>query len=216
MNDDEAFAALMNFLEVSGVATDDREQGVVSVLHYDESELQPPLHLHLTPAVLGRRLRCTAVDASSVFPDVEPVHAAWRLFTVHLDEAIRTAGVGRTELVLDRYGVRPVSPDELAGAPTKDEQKRFDELVDHVAGRGDVVADHWRGPITILEYRGVRFAPPLRFEVSPRSLSDHLRASGDDWSSFLTEVDEGLGAVGSGGAGLVLGDGGIMTGSPTR
>jgi hypothetical protein len=41
-----------------------------------------------------------------VWPDVPPVEAAWRLFLVHLEEAVRTTKPGETELVLDRTGVQ--------------------------------------------------------------------------------------------------------------
>ncbi|MDQ4119573.1 MAG: hypothetical protein M3235_21825 [Actinomycetota bacterium] len=214
MDDNEAFAALMNFLESSGEVVDDRAGGIVTVHRYDGVRRHPPLHLHLTPASLGERLRRSERDASSAFPDVEPDRAAWQLFTVHVEEAIHTAVDGRTELVLDRYGVRPVSPEELADAPTEDEQRAFDELVDHLTERGDVVADRWRGPITILEHGEVPI-PPVRFEVTPRSLGEHLRATGTEWSSFLTAVDEAIGAAGSDGSGLALTESGIaLVGGP--
>lgn len=209
MDDDEVFAALMNFLESSGEVVDDRDDGVVTVLRYDDVQRDPPLHLHLTPLSLGERLRGSGGEASAVFPDVEPGRAAWQLFTVHVEEAIHTAGDGRTELVLDRYGVRPVRPDELADAPTDDDQRIFDDLVEHLADLGDVIADRWRGPITILAHRGVVPSPPMRFDVTPRSLGEHLRATGTEWSSFLAAVDRAIGVAGSGGSGLALTGSGI-------
>lgn len=150
MDDDEAFAALMNFLEFSGEVVDDRDGGVVTVLGYENVQRDPPLHLHLTPLSLGERLRRSEGHATSAFPDVDPDRAAWQLFTVHVEEAIHTAGNGRTELVLDRYGVRPVSPDELAEAPTEDDQRIFDELVDHLtcvrpASSGRASSAPWTG-----------------------------------------------------------------------
>lgn len=156
-------------------------------------------------------LRAGAESASSVFPDVEPVRAAWQLFTVHVEEAIHTAGDGRTELVPDRYGVRPVSPEELLDTPTVEEQESFASLVEHLAERGDVVADRRRGPITILRYGEVGFEPPLRWDLSPRTLGRHLSSTTLDRRSLLAAVDDAVAAVRPGDQGLVLSDDGTVT-----
>jgi hypothetical protein len=54
-------------------------QGLVVLTEFDHRPLPVPLRLHIT--------------------------AAWRLFLVHLEEAVRTAKPGETELHLDRTGV---------------------------------------------------------------------------------------------------------------
>lgn len=56
---------------------------------------------HATQPEEARR----GTGAATVWPDVQPVEAAWRLFLVHLEEAVRTAKPGETELHLDRTGV---------------------------------------------------------------------------------------------------------------
>ena len=57
------------------------------------------------PASFGEHVRAAAPGAAHAFPDVAPIEAAWRLFLVHLDEAVRTAKNGETELALYRTGV---------------------------------------------------------------------------------------------------------------
>ncbi|MEJ2862833.1 hypothetical protein [Actinomycetospora flava] len=96
---------LVGYLAAEGAVDEDREQGVVVLTTFDHRPLPTPLRLHITPATFDEHLREMAPGASLVFPDVDTLEAAWRLFLVHLEEAIWTAPPGQTELVLDRSGV---------------------------------------------------------------------------------------------------------------
>lgn len=69
---------------------------------------EPPLRLHVTPGSLGSRLRSKSAEAAGAFPDVDPVVAAFRLFLVHMEEAVRTRQPDQRELVLSDDGVRAV------------------------------------------------------------------------------------------------------------
>jgi len=95
---------LVGYLAAEGAVDEDREQGVVVLTAFDHRPLPAPLRLHTTPAAFDEHLRTIAPDAALLFPDVDPLEAAWRLFLVHLEEAVRTAKPGQTELVLDRQG----------------------------------------------------------------------------------------------------------------
>ncbi|MFC5136985.1 hypothetical protein ACFPK1_01960 [Actinomycetospora rhizophila] len=96
---------LVGYLAAEGAVDEDREQGVGVLTVFDHRPLPVPLRLHVTPAAFDGHLRAMAPDAALVFPDVDSLEAAWRLFLVHLEEAVQTAKPGETELVLDRSGV---------------------------------------------------------------------------------------------------------------
>ena len=96
---------IVGYLAAEGAVDEDREQGLVVITAFDHRPLPTPLRLHITPAAFDEHLRTMAPEAALLFPDVDQLEAAWRLFLVHLEEAVRTAKPGETELVLDRAGV---------------------------------------------------------------------------------------------------------------
>lgn len=65
-----------------------------------------PLRLHITPDSFDDHLRALAPDAALLFRDVNRLEAAWRVFLVHLEEAVRTVKPGETELFVAADGVR--------------------------------------------------------------------------------------------------------------
>lgn len=101
---------LVGYLMAEGEASEDRDQGVVTLTEFDHQPLPIPLRLHITPAGFDQHLRSMASGAALLFPDVDPLEATWRLFLVHLEEAVQTARPGETELVLARDGVRSTRP----------------------------------------------------------------------------------------------------------
>ena len=103
--DAELYDQLVGYLAAEGAVDEDRVQGLVVLTEFDHRPLPVPLRLHITATSFGDHLRAAAPDAAVVWPDVQPVEAAWRLFLVHLEEAVRTAKPGETELHLDRTGV---------------------------------------------------------------------------------------------------------------
>jgi hypothetical protein len=103
--DIERYDQLVGYLGAEGAVSEDADRGLLILTEYDHRPLTTPLRLHVTPASFGEHLRAAAPGATYAFPDVTPIEAAWRLFLVHLDEAVQTAKPGETELVLDRTGV---------------------------------------------------------------------------------------------------------------
>jgi hypothetical protein len=101
---------LIGYLAAEGAVDEDRDHGVLTLTEFDHRPLPAPLRLHITPASFDEHLQRMAPDAALVFPDVDPPEAAWRLFLVHLEEAVQTGKPGETELVLARDGVRSESP----------------------------------------------------------------------------------------------------------
>ncbi|GAA4933092.1 hypothetical protein EV188_103670 [Actinomycetospora succinea] len=96
---------LVGYLAAEGAVSEDQDQGVVPLTEFDHRPLPTALRLHVTPTTFDEHLRGMAPGAALLFPAVGPLEAAWRLFLVHLDEGVRTAKPGQTELVLDRSGV---------------------------------------------------------------------------------------------------------------
>lgn len=106
----ELYDQLVGYLAAEGAIDEDRDRGVVVLAAFDHRPLPTPLRLHITPGSFDDHVRKTAPDAALVFPDVDPLEAAWRLFLVHLEEAVRTAKPGETELVLAGDGVHSRRP----------------------------------------------------------------------------------------------------------
>ena len=104
-SDAELYDQLLGYLAAEGAISEDPDRSVVTLTAFNHRALTTPLHLHVCPASFGEHLRAAAPGAAGAFPDVAPTEAAWRLFLVHLEEAVRTAKPGETELVLDRPGV---------------------------------------------------------------------------------------------------------------
>lgn len=90
------------------LAAQDPVRHAVVVSAWDSRELQPPVRLHLDPAVLGRHLRYLSEDGATLFPDVEPVIGALQLFLVHVQETIETRRPGHDDLILVGSGLEAV------------------------------------------------------------------------------------------------------------
>lgn len=89
---------------------------------------------------------------------------------------------------------------------------QFGELVDHLADLGDVVADRWRGPITILAFGGVARDPAVDLDVTPRSVGEYLRTTGATWRAFLAGVERAITAADPGTVALTLTEDGVAVG----
>ena len=170
-NGPQLYDQLLGYLAAEGEIEEDPENGIVVLVEFDHRKLEQPLRLHLTPYTFERHLREAAPDAVGVYPDVHPLEAAWRLFTVHLDEAVQTTAPGETELVLVRSGVRPVRPDgtRTPFAPEIEariaRQQHFENLLQHLADRGSVEVELWPELFVIHDLDGRPLVPPLRVRV---------------------------------------------------
>lgn len=109
-HDQEFYDQLLGYLTAEGTVVEDAGTGTVVLFVFEHRELDPPMRLHITPETFGQHLRAAAPDSAGVFPDVTAIEAAWRLFTVHLMEAVLSAKPGETELLLDRTGVVARAP----------------------------------------------------------------------------------------------------------
>lgn len=167
----ELYDQLLGYLAAEGEIEEDPDNGVVVLVEFDHRKLEQPLRLHLTPDAFDRHLRDAAPDAVGAFPDVHPLEAAWRLFTVHLDEAVQTTRLGETELVLVRYGVESVRPDgtRTPFAPEVEahiaRQQHFENLLQHLADRGNLELEFRPEIFVIHDLDGRPFTPPLRVRV---------------------------------------------------
>lgn len=83
----------------------DSEDGPFVISVYEGRRLDPPVRLFLSAQGFDAHLRRLADQgAREVFPDVEPIIGAYRLFTVHLKEEILQSGRKLTELRLSDWG----------------------------------------------------------------------------------------------------------------
>lgn len=62
--------------------------------------IEPPMRLAFSGAEFAAHLKSHAPDAAAVYPDADPVTAAYRLFLVHLDEAIITRAMPGSQITL--------------------------------------------------------------------------------------------------------------------
>ena len=88
-----------------------RDGLIVSSFH--GRPIEPPMTLALTAHQLEAHLGASADDSAAVFPEVDPVTAAYRLFLVHLDEMIITRAMPGSRITLVDGGLR-VSPERPA------------------------------------------------------------------------------------------------------
>jgi hypothetical protein len=77
--------------------------------------IDPPMTLALTAPQLEAHLHAQAADSAAMYPDVDPVTAAYRLFLVHLDEMIITRAMPGSRITLVDGGLlvfpeRPADP----------------------------------------------------------------------------------------------------------
>lgn len=200
--DQVLYARLLTAIGEGGV--DERTADGIVIGAFEGRSLMQPMHLRVTPASFGPLLRSTAEQSASAFPDVEPEEAAWRLFLVHLDEAIQTAAPGETELVPTPSGVDSFRPDMTRVPPTPEQeshwedQQRYDQLVQHFADRGRVEVDFEAQTLLVRELDGQELTPPVWMRLPFSALSTRFRRAGDPGSAvgqlvreLETEIDAG-------------------------
>jgi hypothetical protein len=192
--DQMLFARLLSAITIDGIAESTPDGIVIST--FEGRVLSESVHLHVTPSSFGPLLRDTASASAGAFPDVEPLEAAWRLFLVHLDEAIQTARPGETELVPASYGIEslrrdmtpaPITPEQQAN---RDEQRRYDELTSHFADRGRVELELEAQTLVVHELDGRHLQPAVRLRIPFGALSDRLRRGGEPDAELSVLVAE--------------------------
>jgi hypothetical protein len=198
------YARLLEAIADGGAFSEDAESIVITAL--DGRRLRAPMRLHVTPETFGRHLRAVAAGSAGAFPEVSPVEAAWRLFLVHLDETVQTAKPGETELVPVPSGLHSLRPD-MTKAPlseeqlaNRDDQRRYDRLIDHFADRGEVELELEAQTIVIRSLDDRVLEPPVRLRVPFRVLADHLRAAADAegaWRAVVAEMEAIIAAGGT-------------------
>ena len=104
---DAMLERLIHDLTLEGsVIQRDSDDGPFVITVYEGRRLDPPVRLFVTAEDFDAHLREMANgDVQEVFPDVEPIIAAYRLFTVHLDEQIYKSGRRLTELRVSDRGL---------------------------------------------------------------------------------------------------------------
>jgi hypothetical protein len=186
----------MQAIGADGVAAETADGLLLAA--FDGRTLPWPMRLHVTAGSFGQVLRDAADASAGAFPDVEPLEAAWRLFLVHLDEAIQTARPGETELVPVSSGVASLRPD-MTRAPitleqheNRGDQQRYDRLIEHFADRGRVEVEWEAQTIVIWEYDGQQLDRPVRLRIPFVAVSDRLRRDGvpdDAWAALISEIN---------------------------
>jgi len=98
---------LLHDLTLTGsVIQRDSDDGPFVITVYEGRRLDPPVRLFATAQDFDALLRVMVDEGvQEVFPDVEPIIAAYRLFTVHLLEQIDKDGRILTELRLSDRGL---------------------------------------------------------------------------------------------------------------
>jgi hypothetical protein len=156
-----------------------------------------PMRLHVTPDSFGRTLREAAATSAGAFPDVEPLEAAWRLFLVHLDEAIATARPNETELLPTTTGVASLRADMTRTPVTaeleenREDQRRYDRLIEHFAESGPVEVEWEAHTLVLRERDGRLLARPVRVRLPYRATTDRLRRDGapdEEWAVLVSEL----------------------------
>lgn len=219
-SDQELYDQLLGYLAAEGEIEEDPANGLVILTEFNQRALERPLRLHLTPSDFGRHLREASPDAAGLYPDVAPVEAAWRLFTVHLDEAIQTARPSETELMLVRGGLDPVRPDGTRAPllPEVDERNTLNEyyerLIQHYAYRGELEVGIGNDVLTLHRLDGRTFDAPLRIHLSIEVLRKQMRTSEDPeaaWQDIVDQIDDHVHRVDPRNTELELGPNGIVT-----
>ena len=197
-SDQELYDQLLGHLAAEGEIEEDPESGVVVLTEFDHRVLERPLRLHLTPHAFGRYLRDAAPGSAGAFPDIPPLEAAWRLFTVHLDEAVQTARPGETELVLRRGGVDSLRPDwsRTPFSPEVEEDialnDSYERLIQHYADRGELEIDVHDEILIVHDIDGWAFVAPLRIHVATEELRRQMRCAVDPeatWRAIVLRID---------------------------
>jgi hypothetical protein len=217
--DQELYDQLLGYLAAEGAIEEDPEAGTVMLREFDHRALVQPLRLHLTPASFGRHLRDAASEAASLYPDIPPVDGAWRLFTVHLDEAVQAARPGETELVLGRGGVGSLRRDggRTPLAPEVEEHlalnEYYERLIQHYADRGELDVGIGNDILVLRDLDGHAFDPPLRVHLSSAELGRQMRSAPDAearWRTIVARIDTLAFTVDPSTTALELARGGIV------
>lgn len=194
--DQEMYDQLLGYLAAEGEIEEDPKSGVVTLLEFDHQVLAQPLRLHLSSSAFAQHLRDAVPDSAGVFPDVAPLEAAWRLFTVHLDEAVKTARSGETELLLSRGGVEPRRPDGTRTPFAVDTEERlrlseyYERLIQYYADRGEMDIDTHDEVLIVHDLDGRGFSPPLRVRVSSAELRRQVWLADDPEAAWQAVVDQ--------------------------
>jgi len=93
-------------------------EGVLIHARGDEP-FDPPVRFVASDADLRAHLAVTAEDAHDVFPDVDPLQAAYQLFLVHIDEELATRVVPGSEMRLSDglWHTSPLRPPDAFDLP---------------------------------------------------------------------------------------------------
>ncbi len=197
-SDQELYDQLLGYLAAEGEIEEDPKNGTVVITEFDHRILEQPLRLHLDPSTFGRFLHDATSESAVLYPDISPMEAAWRLFTVHLDEAVQTARPGETELVLGRGGVDSRRPD-LSRTPFPPEVEEYialneyyEQLIQHYADRGELEIDVHDEVLIVHDLDGRTFVAPLRVHVSTEELRRQMRTAVDPeaaWRAIVQRID---------------------------
>jgi hypothetical protein len=98
--------------EEFGRAEVDPAGGGVLVHARGDEPFDPPVRFVSSDSELRAHLSAMAEDAADVFPDVEPMQAAYQLFLVHIDEELATKVVPGSEMRLQdgTWNISPMRP----------------------------------------------------------------------------------------------------------
>lgn len=86
----------------------------VEVNTFRGEDVDPPIMLAFSGPEFDEHLAANAADAAAMYPDVDAVTAAYRLFLVHLDTALITKAVPGSRITLDEghLNVDPQRPSD--------------------------------------------------------------------------------------------------------
>lgn len=195
-SDAELYDQLLGYLAAEGAIVEDDD--CIVITEFDHRRLDQPLRLQLSPTTFGAHLRRGGSDANGLYPDIPPLEAAWRVFIVHLDEAVRTARPDETELVLVRGGVLSRRPDGTRTPLPREIEERValkehhERLIRHYADRGEMTMDVQREALALHTLDGRAFDPPLRVHVAAEELRRRIQAADSveaAWSAVVEQID---------------------------
>lgn len=206
--DQVLYAKLLTAIGEGGVVEQTADGIVIDA--FEDRSLMQLMHLRVTPASFGPLLRSTAGRSTSAFPDVEPLEAAWRLFLVHLDEAIQTAAPGETELVPTSDGIGSFRPDMTRLPSTREQedqwadQQRYDRLIQHFADRGRAEVLLEAQTLILRELDGKELPHPVRMGLPFGTLSDRFRRAAHPDGAVVELIAELEAAIDAGGTDMEL------------
>ena len=88
----------------------ERVTGGMLITAWNGETLDPPVKLHMTARQLADQIRSNAEDGIGAFDDspVPSDDTGWKLFLVHLEEALDTRKPEQTHFRLEAHGVVPM------------------------------------------------------------------------------------------------------------